>query len=351
MCSIDSGARKNVMPDWIDETHLPLRLSLGRLDRSRFGHLGNYLEIAGKGFFAQRLEDVMDKWQPAVVHILPHSSSDFHIAWRLARQKGLRVVMSVHDDLRATVPPQHPLREESESRLAEIWREVDHVFVISQEMGKEYSARYGRREFETMTDGVEEIAAKPVETPPHRLHVYFMGSFHYTYGENFRMLAGALAEFKRKNHDFDVKLTLRCGELPRNLNLEFEPEILPLSDQATVLRDMRQADLLYLPLQFDEAHKNFIRHSLSTKMVTYLGSGIPILYHGPCDSAAYGLLSVNRAAFMLNSLDGEAAQPLFKAATASSPRDQICSNALELARKSFRLDDLRRKFRQGILAG
>jgi hypothetical protein len=202
-----------------------------------------------------------------------------------------------------------------------------------------------------MTDGLEAIAAKPVTMTPRRLHVYFMGSFHYTYSENLRILAGALAQFKRKNHAFDVTLTLRCGELPGNLHLEFAPRVLPFSDQATVLQDMTQADLLYFPLPFGEANKNFIRHSLSTKMVTYLGSGIPILYHGPADSAACGLLSANQAAFMSNTLNREEMEQLFRTAAESSLRDKICSHALELARQSFRLDDLRQKFRKGLLAG
>ncbi len=41
--------------------------------------------------------------------------------------------------------------------------------------------------------------------------------------------------------------------------------------------------------------KKFARYSLSTKMVTYAGSGVPILYHGPADSAAYELLNKNNA--------------------------------------------------------
>ena len=61
---------------------------------------------------------------------------------------------------------------------------------------------------------------------------------------------------------------------------------------------MESADLLYMPMPFGEAHEKFARYSLSTKMVTYAGSGVPILYHGPATSAAFDLLKRNDAAIL-----------------------------------------------------
>ena len=45
--------------------------------------------------------------------------------------------------------------------------------------------------------------------------------------------------------------------------------------------------------------------------VTYLASGIPILYHGPSGTAAHNLLAKHRAAVLIKTLDpGEIAQQL-----------------------------------------
>ena len=69
-------------------------------------------------------------------------------------------------------------------------------------------------------------------------------------------------------------------------------------------RDLENADLLYMPIPFGKEHENFARYSVSTKMVTYAGTGIPILYHGPTNSAAFGILGGNKAAISAAMEDG-----------------------------------------------
>jgi hypothetical protein len=78
-------------------------------------------------------------------------------------------------------------------------------------------------------------------------------------------------------------------------------------------------------------------------MVTYVGSGLPILYHGPTTSAAFDLLSRHDAAIFLTSLDErEIAQSL--GGLTSARRETVARNALELARRQFLLEDQTRKF-------
>jgi hypothetical protein len=120
-------------------------------------------------------------------------------------------------------------------------------------------------------------------------------------------------------------------------------EILPFADEAQIERDMRDADFLYMPMPFGPAHENFTRFSVSTKMVTYVGSGIPIIYHGPPTSAAFEVLKRNGAAFFLTNLDAvEIAASLNK--MTESARDEVVANALKLARHEFMLVDQTRKF-------
>jgi hypothetical protein len=77
--------------------------------------------------------------------------------------------------------------------------------------------------------------------------------------------------------------------------------------------------------------------------VTYAGSGVPILYHGPANSAAYDLLDRNKAAVLLTSLaPDEIAQVL--AGLTGQARADIAMNALALAEREFMLLDQARKF-------
>jgi hypothetical protein len=106
---------------------------------------------------------------------------------------------------------------------------------------------------------------------------------------------------------------------------------------------MESADLLYMPLPFGEAHEKFARYSLSTKMVTYAGSGVPILYHGPTASAAHDLLKQNNAAILLTSLVPEEIAETLGRVTGEA-RANIARNALALAERDFMLADQTRRF-------
>ncbi len=126
--------------------------------------------------------------------------------------------------------------------------------------------------------------------------------------------------------------------------------MLPFGSEKDVAVDMESADLLYMPLPFAERNQNFARFSLSTKMITYLGSGLPILYHGPiAESAAGRLLQNNGAAICLDSLD-----PLeIQRSLAGAPQqyDSVTRAALTLASARFRLADTQQRFWDPILAG
>jgi hypothetical protein len=111
-----------------------------------------------------------------------------------------------------------------------------------------------------------------------------------------------------------------------------------------VARDFDQVDVLYLPLPFGEQYAPFTRYSLSTKLVTYLGSGLPILYHGPADAAAAQLLARYGAAVQVHTLDAIHLSQAIEQAL--EERERLVEGALRLAYERFRLSDQRERFWQ-----
>jgi hypothetical protein len=108
---------------------------------------------------------------------------------------------------------------------------------------------------------------------------------------------------------------------------------------------MADADLLYLPLPFEAAEAALVRLSLSTKMVTYLGSGIPIFYHGPAESAAGDLLHRHNAAFLCTCLDPASIAEQLTAAAVNIEQGALrVVNASELAVRQFMIGDQRARF-------
>ena len=108
---------------------------------------------------------------------------------------------------------------------------------------------------------------------------------------------------------------------------------------------MEDADFLYLPLPFATQHEWFSRYSLSTKMVTYLGTGLPILYHGPDYAAAAHTLHSKKAALFCESLvPEEMARQILQQTKNPEVCTQIVEGALALGKQKFMLQDQRERF-------
>jgi hypothetical protein len=168
-----------------------------------------------------------------------------------------------------------------------------------------------------------------------------MGAAHLSYEDNFNSLFEALARLRREG--VDARLVTRAGDFGFRVDSRGVPiDSRPWAPQAEVVRDLDDVDVAYMPLPFGPAHAEFVRCSMSTKMVTYLGSGVPILFHGPGDAAAANLLRRADAAVIAESPD-----PGAIVSALSADRDRmarVAGNALLLARQQFLLPDIRARF-------
>jgi glycosyltransferase involved in cell wall biosynthesis len=268
-------------------------------------------------------------------------------AVKVAQELGIPFAFYVQDDM-AYISKKHPLLKSMLESNGECWRNARVRFVISKEMGEEYSRRYGQRDFVVVTDGLREIASAPREIEPNSLRVYFMGLYHFSYNPNLKAFLDCLKILKRELPDWKIEFTARCGKI------HFEPDegvkvtVLPYATEHEVESDMESADLLYLPLPFAEYASSFSRYSLSTKLVTYAGSGVAILYHGPEDAAACRLLEGADAAILLKTNEPEAMARVLM--DGLSERKRFAENGLRLARERFDLKVQQRRFWEALEA-
>lgn len=330
-------------PPFGDEIHVPGRPYFGRLERTRYSHWLQHLDCWASSRMESTFNEIIEKKDITAVHALAHGCCDTLAAFKAAKQNGLPFFLSVHDDP-AYCLKGHPFREKILSRVVDCWREAKARFVISDEMGHELCRRWGKQDYRLVTDGLVDIARQARPQRPKRLSVYFMGLLHISYEANFITLQKALRIVAEKNPDFEVHLTLRGALLRREAVIEHELlRLLPFADEARVQMDMNDADLLYQPLSLHPASQAMNAYSLSTKMITYLGSGLPILFHGPADSAAGKLLATNKAAFVCGNNDPHLlAQTLSQ--SLGSEREPVVLSALKLANHKFQLSDVHRRF-------
>jgi glycosyltransferase involved in cell wall biosynthesis len=330
--------------DPFGERHLPLRPDLGRIESTRLNRALLPVDLALGSRFARELRELCNEVDASAVHGVAHSV-DFIYAARVAQQLGVPFVLSVHDDLaynfRGRLGRAVALRQ-----LERVWRAADRRFVISEPLGEEYSKRYGAREYQVVTDGVTEIH-EARDSAGEALRIYFAGLFHLSYRENFDALIEAAK--LRRAQGRDVELTCRCGTLEqRYLQHGDLVTVLPFADEQAVANDLERASLLYLPLPFDSEHEDLVRFSLSTKLVTYLASGIPILYHGPSYGAAYSILSEHEAAIIASSPEPAGVADAIASGLPQARR--IVANAQTLASERFMLERQREVFWNGLRA-
>jgi hypothetical protein len=327
------------------------RGTLGRLENSR---LAPYVRTITRAVSWQksgaRLSHLMTLQRPDHVHLHIHGLGFIH-ASQWCRDNNVGFSVSIHDDIRHQCPG--PLWTDfTERATAKAWSDAVNRFVISPEMGEEYCKRYGAQPWVQITDGLtpDAILTGPRDPVMNRLSVYFAGAVNLPYEPNFRALQQALKLYQERHPTTAVRLILRGGRhfawddpaAPRI-------EVRPFGETQDVEKDFADADLLYLPLSMDPAFKNFAQFSLSTKMVTYLGSGLPILYHGPIDSAAYALVGKTGACLVCCSNDPEEICALFE--VVADEREKIVPRALQLAKSRFTLATIREQFWSAINAG
>ncbi len=326
------------------EVHLPLRPDFGRIEHTRFAGFPHMFTPFLAERFRRRLENTLRVTGARGVHAIPHGGLDFHHAFAIAKKLGLPYFLQVHDDLLYSRYP-HVSEAAAQAAIREAWLGADARFVISERIGAEYCRRYGTKDYAVITDGLEQVAEALVARSGNDLQIYFMGMFHLSYEANLRIFLEALEQLRAEGRS--ICMTMRCGGVRRDVTAGHENllRILPFATEAEVQRDLESADLLYLPLPFQKEQDLFVRFSFSTKMVTYLGSGVPILYHGPPASAVYDLLRQHDAALLTESSDPAAVAQTLRAFLADRGEGVGCAaRALQLARQEFMLEDIAKKF-------
>ncbi|PEN12819.1 hypothetical protein CRI94_12500 [Longibacter salinarum] len=327
------------------ERHLPVRPYFGRIEHTRLSYPISAVTLAYRPQFRQQLRSLCIEQDVKLIHAIPHGI-DFWDAYLVSRDLGLPYILTVHDDLTYNLQDRVYLTQ-AMKRLATVWRKSDARMVISDAMGQAYNNRYGDRQYSVVTDGVHTIQPAPRSAHDGSFHLYFMGSVHMTYREPFQALVLALERLKASDSSLDVRLTVR-GSIPFELTTGSVPvDVLGWGTQDDVEREIAEADALYLPLPFDSEFSTFVRFSLSTKMITYVASGVPILYHGPEQSAAADLLRRHDAGILSESLDPK--DILSAVRSIPERRAHVVKGALELAESRFRIEEQRRRFWNVVL--
>ena len=334
----------------VAELHFRSRMRVGPLENTRFGRYLPLLERQQRFRNVEALLEICEQRRITALHCVAHDSS-LILVTHLAKRTGLPLFLSVHDDIRYTMMDSVVLAQ-TECALAWAWQNAAECFAISEPLATEYCRRFGARSSLLITSGVsrDELPAElnsAISKLPSRsleggdqLKLYFAGLFHHHYRGNLQNLLSA----RESISSLKLDLHFRCGELPAIVSGD-EVRVSSFSSSATVKTEIAAADLLYFPLPFDPKAAALGKYSLSTKLVEYLGSGVPILYHGPDDTYAGKLLAEHDAALCWTDNKSETLRRLVND---TALHREVTVKAMKLARTSFSIDDVRQRFWESI---
>lgn len=334
----------------VDEQHFPDVPSFGRLGRTRLNKFLQQSSFFWKPLARKRLHRLLRSLNPTAIHLVIQPGLDgLHLS-QIAKQLKIRLAVSFHDHYRYFLQTgAYSKQNICEVRYA--WQTADQRFVISSELGNSLAGEFGQNEFTVITDGVEGFPQAASPLPDGDPVIYFMGQFHPMYQENFNSLIKALGMLSESNNR-RTKLRLRgrwIPQLPTHPLVDIER--LPLGNDQDVANDLARSHVAYLPLPFEQEYRDFSAYSLSTKMITYLAAGRPVLYHGPADSAAGRLLQVEEAAFSHNSLETADFAKIIAEIIANREFSASRANrGLKLVRERFQCDRISQEFWSKLLA-
>lgn len=230
------------------------------------------------GRYSRRwIEDVLKGWRPDVVYSWYYSPvvADYG-AW-LADELGIPQVLHVGDDA---------VQGRSTPTMERIVREAAARIAISGQMKREFEERFDAP-FHVVHNGASDEIFEPASMRPkddRELVIRYVGSLlraHQFNAIEDIVEAVRLHNARGGNARFEIFCPDWTAELARELAESEAVEYAGFAEKPRNYELLKSADLLVLPVTFDEEEMRWVRLSMPTKLPEYLASGTPTLVYGP----------------------------------------------------------------------
>ncbi|MGE3961921.1 MAG: hypothetical protein AB7F65_09600 [Dehalococcoidia bacterium] len=320
------------------------------------------------GRVGRRLDRFVSDFAPEAMFMELSSLSSIDIVLELARRYRIPFAVHVPDDWTPTwpryayrAPWMRPavevLNRRLQYRVPALMREASVHLAISDSLAGALSARHGR------PFGVAYNAVDPTDWPdrPPRevpagdaVRIVYSGSV-FSYGQSqsladtaeaVRRLAARgipvrLDVYTQHHADLEVRALLRPGA---------HVALLPLVPREALGDNLRAADVLLLPVNFDETTLRFIRYSMPGKMAEYLMAGRALLAYGPPEVEQIRFARDHECAFIVDRPSSAALEEAIAALVGDPPlRADLGARARATGLEVFDLRRVRADFERRMV--
>lgn len=254
-------------------------------------------EIPTNARLSQELKEWISQFSPELIYTILGNLPYLNLVRTISGELKLPYVIHMMDDWPQVMYRRGilgPVRREKMQRdLKNIIENAAGCLGICQSMCDAYETRYGRK-FSPFANALESEKWRQ------------KGRMEWKAGKPFKIFyGGALMENSQLKSVFDVAEVIPQLR-SENLDMEFHihapfyaanryrreleenagVKVFDIPETMDIESIFSNADLLLLPVNFDEESVNYIRYSMPTKIPAYMFSGTPTLAYGPDEVAS-----------------------------------------------------------------
>ena len=310
----------------------------------RFHSYISILELFSSFF---KIKRIAKSFKPDIILTL---TMDVHwyLAYRLSMSMDIPLDVVLHDKLEWFIPQR--LQPFFEEQFKRVYTQARNRFCISPTMEQFYYKRMGIHaevSYPIGTANKVNFLNKPNNINP---TIVFFGNIWLpqpTIIELAHLLdkkRGNITLFSNRDLSFFRRHGLRTGNLVAN-SFRKNEDLLKWCNQ--------YADILYLPMYFDENEKDMVECSFPSKLIDYLSLGLPIIIHAPANSSIVEFAKMNKDlpfAEIVVSNDKKKLEACLCKLLDLEYRQQLGHNATKVWDKYFAPEVVRQAFFEKILS-
>jgi glycosyltransferase involved in cell wall biosynthesis len=254
------------------------------------------------------------------------------------------------------------VRSHMERRLRSLISRAASLLVVSDAMAAEYEARYGRT-FLPVHNPVDlqrwdALAAaygdEPDRPPNDCLRVVYAGKVNSDTSGSLLDVAEVISDMSSHGQRISLRVNTPDTGAPAVTRMAACRGVVvaPAGEYCRVPSLMKAADVLLLPLDFDERSVRSMRLSMSTKVSEYLASGRPVLTYAPRGSAVAEYARTGGWSLLVDERDPAAIRRALNLLMEDRAlRREMGSRARQVAAESHDASRVRAQFRAALMTG
>lgn len=282
------------------------------------------------------------------------------LAISLSKDLGIPLVTHIMDDWprrQAEASPENATA--LQARLAELFSHSTRALSICDKMSVAFADRYAKpfESFQNAADLNEWTSAQPTRSFERDgvFRIVYAGSLAEDMTlQSFIDLVEAVKALVKAGRKVELEVygaqwwkkvfDKHAGDLPFVRYVGFVP-------RADYVSALRSADLLAMPINFDDRSLNYIRYSLANKSVDYMAAARPILVYGPTESATVEYAAREGWAEVVSTQGADTLERMLSQLIDSpARRRQLAASALGTARRNHDAAKVRERFRKLLVS-